>query len=81
VRLAAGPYLTIMPKNRLAREGFSTRFWQKAYESLPPHVRERHAFDLRAAERWELRLAAAVEPWSRAVAAAGRLVHAPRPTH
>ena len=70
-----------MPKNRLMREEFRTRFWQKAYESLPPHVRNRHAFDLRAAERWELRLAAAVEVWSRAVAAAGKLLHAPRLTH
>jgi len=70
-----------MPKNRLAREAFSTRFWQKAYESLPPQVRERHAFDLKAAERWELRLGAAIEIWSRAVQAAARLLHAPRPTH
>ena len=44
-------------------------------------LRSRHAFDLRAAERWELRLAAAVQVWSRAVAAAGKLLHAPRLTH
>jgi hypothetical protein len=70
-----------MPKNRLTREGFSTRFWQNAYQSLPPHVRERHAFDMKAAERWELGLGAVIEFWSRAAQAAARLLHAPRPTH
>jgi len=63
------------------REKFNTRFWQNAYKSLPPQVRERYAFHLRAAERWELRLDAAVELWSRAAAAAARMLHEPRPSH
>jgi len=70
-----------MPKNRIMREEFSTRFWQDAYESLPPHVRERYAFHLKAAERWELGLGGAIELWVRASHAAARLLQAPRPTH
>ena len=46
-----------MEKNR---EKFDTAFWQKAYDSLPPQARGRHARLLRAAERWELKLDAEV---------------------
>jgi len=53
-----------MPKDTAPRN-FRTRFWQRAYASLPPRVRERHAAHLRAAERWELALDAAIEFWSR----------------
>ena len=53
-----------MPKDTALRS-FRTRFWRKAYASLPPRVRERHAAHLRAAERWELALDAAIELWSR----------------
>ena len=31
-------------------------FWQKAAQSLPPHVRSRYADYFAAAERWEARL-------------------------
>ena len=59
---------------------FETRFWQKAYESLPLRARREHAFRMRSAERWELRLDAFVELWSRAHAALGRVFHLPKPT-
>ena len=48
------------------RNQFATSFWQSAYASLPGPVRERYAADLRAAERWELRMDALIESWSRA---------------
>ncbi len=69
-------------RNEQARHGFVTSFWQKAYESLPKGVRARHAFHMRAAERWELRLDAAIELWTRA-AGALRALQAPRrsPSH
>ncbi len=44
---------------------FATSFWKKAYKSLPAPVRERYLADLHAAERWELRLQAVIETWSR----------------
>ena len=47
------------------REKFNTKFWQKAYDSLPPQARSRHATLLKAAERWELKLDAAIEFWTR----------------
>jgi hypothetical protein len=59
---------------------FETRFWQKAYESLPPSARREHAFHMHSAERWELRLDAAIELWSRASAALGTALHRPKPT-
>lgn len=49
-----------------------TPFWKNALESLPPAVRERHVHDIEAAERWELRLDALVEAWTRAKAALGK---------
>ena len=47
------------------RNKFATKFWQKAYESLPRAARRRHAFHMKSAERWELRLDSAFELWSR----------------
>jgi hypothetical protein len=38
-----------------------TPFWRKAAGSLPPHVRERYATYLEAAERWDLALDAAID--------------------
>lgn len=46
-------------------EKFNTKFWQKAYDSLPRQARNRHARLLKAAERWELKLDAAIEVWTR----------------
>jgi len=48
------------------RNDFVTVFWQRAYESLPAHVRGRHLAHLKAAERWELALRDAIELASRA---------------
>lgn len=62
MRAAARPYSFVMEKNR---EKFDTAFWQKAYDSLPPQARGRHARLLRAAERWELKLDAALQAWTR----------------
>ena len=73
-----------MAKNRLdVRNEFVTRFWQKAFESLPGAIRARHAFHMKSAERWELRLDAAIELWSRAAAALAKVFQVPRrsPNH
>ena len=48
------------------RNEFATSFWRNAYKALPAQVRGRYALQLRAAERWELRLDALIEAWSRA---------------
>jgi len=48
------------------RKELVTPFWRAAFKSLPPAVRERHLLQLKAAERWELALDAAVEAFSRA---------------
>lgn len=56
-----------------------TPFWKNALAQLPPGVRERHVRDIEAAERWELRLNALIETWSRAKVALQGLKHrAPR---
>jgi hypothetical protein len=56
-----------------------TPFWKNALAQLPPAIRERHVRDVEAAERWELRLNALIETWSRAKAALTGLKHrAPR---
>ena len=56
---------------------FVTPFWRAAFESLPVSVRERYAFHMKAAERWELRLNAAVELISRAKQGLARLFQTP----
>ena len=66
--------------HRPSMNRFDTRFWQKAHESLPLRARREHAFHMRSAERWELRADAAIELWSRALAALGRMFHQPKPT-
>ena len=48
------------------RNGFETKFWHSAYQSLPANVRGRYQADLHAAERWELSLQALIETWARA---------------
>jgi hypothetical protein len=49
-----------------------TMFWKNALESLPASVRSRYAYDIAAAERWELRIDAVLKSWSRAKAAFSR---------
>ena len=47
------------------RNQFATPFWKNALESLPESLRPRYVNDFAAAERWELRLDAIVEGWTR----------------
>jgi hypothetical protein len=49
-----------------------TVFWKNALESLPASLRSRYAQDMAAAERWELRIDAAVKSLKRARAALNR---------
>ena len=49
-----------------------TVFWKNALESLPASIRSRYVSDIAAAERWELRIDAAVRSLSRAKAALNR---------
>jgi hypothetical protein len=63
-------------RNRLV-----TPFWKAAFESLPSAVRFRYLHDIEAAERWELRLDAAVEHCARVKSAFARTFQAPRGAH
>jgi hypothetical protein len=58
------------------RNQIVTPFWKNALASLPASVRSRYAADIAAAERWELRIDAAVQGWTRARSAFARTVHA-----
>jgi hypothetical protein len=58
------------------RNEIMTPFWKNALASLPASVRSRYAADIAAAERWELRVDAAVKRWTRARTAFTRAVHA-----
>ena len=44
-----------------------TAFWRNAADSLPASVRARYVGHFEDAERWELRLDAAIEAWREAV--------------
>lgn len=63
------------------RNEFVTPFWQRAYESLPAEVRAQYLTQIKAAERWELAVADALQLWSRAKNAVARLFHTPRRAH
>ena len=58
------------------RNEITTPFWKNALASLPASVRSRYAADIAAAERWELRIDAAVKGLARARSAFTRTVHA-----
>jgi hypothetical protein len=60
---------------------FVTPFWQRAYESLPVEVRAQYLTQIKAAERWELALADALQLWSRAKNAIARLFQTPSRAH
>jgi hypothetical protein len=60
-----------------SHDEFATRFWRAAARSLHPTVRERYLPQLKAAERWELALDAAIEGFSRARKALARLLQVP----
>jgi hypothetical protein len=63
------------------RNEFVTRFWQRAYESLPAGVRGQYLTQMKAAERWELSLQSILEFASRARNALSKLFHAPKGAH
>jgi hypothetical protein len=48
------------------RNDIKTPFWKNALESLPASLRSRYASDIAAAERWELRVDAALKGLKRA---------------
>lgn len=60
---------------------FSTKFWQRAYESLPSGVRAQYLTQMKAAESWELSLQAIIELVSRAKNAVLKLFNTPRAAH
>ena len=63
------------------RNEFVTPFWKAALESLPEHVRNRYALQMRAAERWELAFGSLIEFFSRARSGVGRVFHTPKGAH
>ena len=63
------------------RNEFATRFWQRAYESLPAGVRGQYLTQMKAAERWELSLQAILEFASRARNAVSKVFQAPKGAH
>jgi hypothetical protein len=60
------------------RNDFVTKFWQDAYEKLPPHVRAQYLTQMKAAEGWELALGDLIKLWSRAKNAVSKIFQAPR---
>lgn len=63
------------------RNKLVTPFWKAALESLPAAIRARYLREIEAAERWELRLNAAVERCTQAKSAFVRMFQAPRGAH
>jgi hypothetical protein len=63
------------------RNEFTTKFWQRAYESLPSGVRGQYLTQMKAAERWELSLQAIIELVSRAKTAISKLFETPSQAH
>ena len=63
------------------RNEFATKFWQRAYESLPAGVRGQYLTQMKAAERWELSLQAIIELASRARNAFSKMFQSPKGAH
>jgi len=63
------------------RNEFVTRFWQRAYESLPAGVRGQYLTQMKAAERWELSLKSFLEFAARARNAVSKVFQAPKGAH
>jgi hypothetical protein len=63
------------------RKEFVTSFWQRAYESLPAGVRGQYLTQMKAAERWELSLQAAIEIASRVRSTVAKLFQSPTGAH
>jgi hypothetical protein len=60
---------------------FATRFWQRAYESLPAGVRAQYLTQMQAAESWELSLQAIIEFVSRTKNSVSKLFNTPKGAH
>jgi len=58
------------------RNELVTPFWKNALNSLPANLRPRYASYMAAAERWELRIDAVVELFSRFTARPARRARA-----
>ena len=63
------------------RNEFVTKFWQRAYESLPAGVRGQYLTQMKAAEHWELALGDVSQLGSRAKNAILRLFQTPSRAH
>ena len=63
------------------RNEFSTKFWQRAYESLPSGVRAQYLTQMKAAESWELSVQAIIELASRTKVAILKMFHTPSRAH
>ncbi len=63
------------------RNEFSTKFWQRAYESLPAGVRAQYLTQMKAAESWELSLQAIIEFVSRTKNAVLKVFNTPKGAH
>ena len=63
------------------RNEFSTKFWQRAYESLPAGVRAQYLTQMKAAESWELSLQAIIEFVSRTKNSVSKLFNTPKGAH
>ena len=63
------------------RNEFRTKFWQRAYDSLPSGVRGQYLTQMKAAESWELSLQALIELGSRAKTAISKLFQTPSRAH
>jgi hypothetical protein len=63
------------------RNELTTQFWKNALLALPADVRSRYVHQIEQAERWELRLDAIVEAWSRAKAAFAKTFQTLRGAH
>ena len=65
----------------MRKDEFTTHFWQRAYDSLPSGVRGMYLTQMKAAERWELSIAAFIESASRVKAAFSKLFQGPKAAH
>jgi hypothetical protein len=63
------------------RNEFATKFWQRAYESLPASVRAQYLTQMKAAESWELSLQAIIEFVSRTKNAVLKVFNTPKGAH
>ena len=63
------------------RNEFATKFWQRAYESLPAGVRAQYLTQMKAAESWELSLQAIIEFVSRTKNSVSKLFSTPKGAH